>query len=68
MRRAEVQRKLRQGYLCLCGNRATSFTGNIFTCGDCLRKDNFLRGNDGARDKCGFRGVEEFRCALVTPI
>lgn len=68
MRRAEVKMKLKRGFLCACNQRATQFKKNMFTCDDCLKKDAAIYGTANIRSTCGRKGVEEYRCALATPI
>lgn len=68
MKTAEWKRKIKQGYACGCGKRATKFKTNYFTCDDCEKKDAAIFGTANIRSTCGKPGVEEYRCVLATPI
>lgn len=54
MKTLEMQRLVKVGQWCLCGNRAVTYRNACWTCEECIRKDRAIYGTDRIRSTCGF--------------
>lgn len=56
----QLQRQLRQGKLCPCGQRAVRHTNAGWTCAGCIAKDRAIFATDRIRGTCGFPGALDY--------